>query len=557
MTAMTGKQAMMEMLVAEGVKYIFGNPGTSEGPILDALEDYPDLQYVLASQEGAAMGMADGYSRATGQVSFVNLHIETGLANGLSLLHNAKEGGTPMVVTSANKDIRKLAEGRSDLSEMVRLFSKWSVEVTEPSQVPGIMRRAFTEAKTPPTGPVYVGFSANALDGMAEMQIVPSAEGYFRIPPDEMAISDATDMLVKASSPVLIVGDRLSQSGGVEEAVRLAESIGAKVYATSYSEMNFPTDHPLYFGLIGPSTPHGRSVLSENDVVIAVGTNVFPGFFYFEGHALSDETFLIHIDSAQREIGKSEPTDIGIAADPKKALQELNESIYASITGAYREEVKGRMSHIKKEGGEPESQISPSNAGDSVPDLNTLMSAEDMMQEVAKILPDDVVIADDSVTSRQAIHSAMNFNKPGSIHGERGGALGWGMGGSLGIKLAHPNRPVVAIVGDGSAMMTVQSLWTAANLDIPVVYIICNNRSYRILKLNMDVYKNEVLQEETPTSKYLAMDFPNPMPLARIAEAMGIYAKEIDSIEDIAPALTTALQLGKPAVLDISIDGSV
>ena len=220
-------------------------------------------------------------------------------------------------------------------------------------------------------------------------------------------------------------------------------------------------------------------------------------------------------------------------------------------------EVKWRMSHSKKEGGEPESQISPSNAGYSVPDLNTLMSAEDMMQEVAKILPDDVVIADDSVTSRQAIHSAMNFNKPGSIHGERGGALGWGMGGSLGIKLAHPNRPVVAIVGDGSAMMTVQSLWTAANLDIPVVYIICNNRSYRILKLNMDVYKNEVLQEETPTSKYLAMDFPNPMPLARIAEAMGIYAKEIDSIEDIAPALTTALQLGKPAVLDISIDGSV
>ena len=123
MTVMTGKKALMEMLQAEGIQYIFGNPGTSEGPILDALEDYPDLQYLLTSQEGAAMGMADGYARASGQVSFVNLHIETGLANGLSLLHNAHEGGTPIVVTSANKDVRKLAEGRSDRSEMVRLFT--------------------------------------------------------------------------------------------------------------------------------------------------------------------------------------------------------------------------------------------------------------------------------------------------------------------------------------------------------------------------------------------------------------------------------------------------
>jgi len=556
-TTMTGKQAVMEMLMAEGVKYIFGNPGTSEGPILDALEDYPDLQYVLTSQEGAAMGMADGYSRATGQVSFVNLHIETGLANGLSLLHNARDGGTPMVVTSANKDIRKLAEGRSDLSEMVRLFSKWSVEVTEASQIPAIMRRAFTEAKTPPTGPVYVGFSANALDGIADMQIIPSSEGYFRIPPDEKAISDATEAIGRASCPVLIVGDRLSQSGGVEEAVRLAETIGAKVYATSYSEMNFPTDHPLFFGLIGAGTPDGRSVLAENDVVIAIGTNVFPGFFYFEGHALSDGTSLIHIDSAQREIGKSEPTDIGIAADPRRALQELNESLDSSTTGTFREEVEGRLSNIKNEVKERESQVASVGEDISEANRNSHMSAERMMQEVAKVLPHDAVIADDSVTSRTAIHSAMSFSEPGSIHGERGGALGWGMGGALGIKLAHPNRPVVAIVGDGSAMMTVQSLWTAANLDIPVVYIICNNRSYRILKLNMDVYKNEVLKEDNPSSKYLAMDFPNPMPLARIAEAMGIFAREIDRVEDIAPTLTAALKLGKPALLDISIDGSV
>ena len=174
MPRMTGKRALMEMLRAEGVDFIFGNPGTSEGPILDALEGYPDLRYMLTTQEGVAMGMADGYARAAGKVSFVNLHIETGLANGISLLQNAKDGGTPLVLTAANKDIRKLAEDRTDLAEMVRLFTKWTAEVTHPEQVPSVMRRAFQEAKTPPTGPTFVAFSANALDDEAEMDIVPS-----------------------------------------------------------------------------------------------------------------------------------------------------------------------------------------------------------------------------------------------------------------------------------------------------------------------------------------------------------------------------------------------
>ena len=201
MPTMTGKRALMEMLTAEGVRYIFGNPGTSEGPILDALEDYPNLEYILTTQEGAAMGMADAYARSTQRPSFVSLHIETGLANGISLLHNAKEGGTPMVVTSANKDVRKLAEGRTQLDEMTRLFTKWSAEITHPEQIPSVMRRAFTEAAAPPTGPVYVGFSANALDDEGEVEIVPSARGYHRIAPDAGAIADASAILSDAQTP--------------------------------------------------------------------------------------------------------------------------------------------------------------------------------------------------------------------------------------------------------------------------------------------------------------------------------------------------------------------
>ena len=554
MTKMTGKRALMEMLRAEGVEYIFGNPGTSESAILDALEDYPDIEYILTTQEGAAMGMADAYARSTQRPSFVNLHIETGLANGISLLNNAYEGGTPMVVTSANKDVRKLAEGRTRLDEMVRLFTKWSAEATHPEQIPSVIRRAFNEAKTPPTGPVYVGFSANALDGEAEVEIAPSSPGYFRMAPDAQAISETADLLASASNPVMIVGDRLAQSGGIAEAVRVAELTGAKVYSSAYSEMNFPTAHPQFMGRSAPSSPATREQFADADVVLAVGTNVFSGFFYYSGRALGPETKLIHMDQSHREVGKSEPTDIGIIADPKTGLTDLAEAMESTMSGSDSEAAKGRAANLaeRKAALNAATQQRLKDRWDMSP-----MSTERMMHEVASVLPSGTLIADDSVTTRDAVHSAISFDEPGTVFGERGGALGWGMGGALGLKLANPDRPVVGIVGDGSSMMTVQALWTAATYNIPVVYIICNNRAYRILKLNMNVYKKDIVGEEQPQSKYMAMDFPIPMNIAGMAEAMGVSGRSITDPDDLVPALKAALESGKPAVLDVSIDGSV
>ena len=554
MPKMKGKRALLEMLRAERVGYIFGNPGTSESPIMDALEGFPDLKYMLTTQEGVAMGMADAYARATGKPSFVNLHIETGLANGISLLTNAYEGGTPLVLTSGNKDVRKLAEGRTDLVEMVKQFTKWNAEVTHPEQVPSAVRRAFNEAKTPPTGPTYLAFSANALDDEAEVDIVPSAKGYSRMGPDMRALEDATEILAQASSPIMVVGHRVAQSEASAEAVRVAELIGAKVYATSYPQMIFPTGHPQFMGQINPVLPASRELLSSGDVVLAVGTAVFSGFFYFSGHSIKPSTRLIHIDQASQEVGKSEPTDVGIIGDPKVALGELGDSLESEMSGSDREAAKGRAVSVS---GEKASQNAAwqkrlNDRWDKTP-----MPAERMMTEIAHALPPDTIIADDSVTSHAAIHGAMEFNEPGSIYGITGGALGWGMGGAMGIKLAHPERPVVAVVGDGSAMMTVQALWTAANGNIPVVYVICNNRSYRVLKLNMDTYKTQVLKEESPRSKYLGMDFPIPLNIAGIAEAIGVYGQKIEDPAELAPAMRHALELGKPAVLDVVIDGSV
>ena len=553
---MTGRRALIETLRAEGMKYIFGNPGTSESPIMDALEGYPDIRYLLATQEGVAMGMADAYARASGAPSFVNLHIETGLANGISLLHNANAGGTPLVLTAGNKDTRELAHGRSDLSEMARQFTKWSVEVTDPEAVPIVLQRAFNEAKTPPTGPVFVSFAANALDGEADVDIVPSARGYHRGAPDDRAVEEAVRLLTEAENPVMLVGDRVSQSGATAAAVRVAELLGARVYAPSYSEMNFPTSHPQFVDKVRLGYRGTADLLSEADVVLAVGA-LASGYYMLSEPTLrylGPQTRLVHVDQDASGVGSTQRTDVGIVADPRTALQAITHALESSMSGSAREAAKSRAvaAAEAKEAARSDWERHLRARWDAEP-----MSAERMMTEIATALPPGTIVVDDAVTSSAALYSSISFDEPGSVYGGRGGALGWGMGGAMGVKLAHPDRPVVAVVGDGSAMMTVQGLWTAAVENIPVVYVICNNGAYRVLKVNMDYYKSHVLEDDARPSEYIGMDFPIPFNMAGMAEAIGVYARRITDPSNVGPALEEALALNRPALLDVVIDGTV
>ena len=546
----------MEMLKAEGVEFVFGNPGTTETAIMDELESHPELKYVLVLQEGVAMGMADAYARATGKPSFVNLHIETGLANGISLLHNANDGGTPLVLTSVNLDIREAARGRTDVAAMVRPVTKWSAEVTHPQQVPSMVRRAFNEAKTPPTGPTFLAFSTNALDEESDVEIAASPEGYFRIAPDARAVQRAAQALSDAASPLMVVGDRVAQSDASAEAVRVAELLGAGVYASRYSEMNFPTSHPQFLGPIRSGYPEGRAALSKADVVLVVGKLV-TGYYMFSDPVLDfvgPDTKLVHIDVDANHVGSTQTTHVGVIGDPKMALADLAEALESEMSGSAREAATGRSSTLAEArvASEAAWQRRLKERWD-----NTPMSPERMTAELARSLPKDVIVVDDSVTTSPALHHALDFDEPGSMYGGRGGALGWGIGGAMGIKLANPKRPVVAVEGDGSAMMTVQGLWTAANSKIPVVYIICNNGVYKVLKLNMNIYQEHVLKKGSPQSSYLGMDFPLPLNIAGMAEAMGVYGRRIEDPAELQPALRHALELGKPAVLDVVIDGSL
>ncbi len=552
MPRMKGKYALVEMLRAEGVKYIFGNPGTTESPLTDALEPYPDVQYLTALQEATAIGMADGYARATGRPAFVNVHISVGLSNALSMLYCAHRGGTPLVVTAGQVDARLLnheATLSSDQKELARLYTKWSAELTHAGEIPAIVRRAFRQAMTPPTGPVFLSLPWNVMDEEAEVEIAGSSPVYPRQRPDTRAVEEATALLSRAQKPVMLIGDRIAQSGAVDEAVALAETLGAPVYALSFSEVNFPTSHPLYQGALNTSwaTPRVRAVFEGSDAVLAVGATVVRQLALAPGELVPPGTRIVHVDNSPWEIEKSYPVAVGVLADIGESMKELATALSEAIPPAAKQAAMSRMDAMRKAKAERKAAFQ-GRAKDAL--ARTPMGVEGLMGTLAQVLPPDAIVTTEAPTSSGAMMQAISFDRPGSFYSSRGGGLGWGMPGPVGVKLASPGRPVVGLVGDGAAMYTIQALWTAARYRIPVVYVVCNNRTYKILKEGMARY----LAPEGRESKHIGMDFyERPLDLAKIAEGFGVPGYRVERAEQLRPALEKALGGNTTAVVDVSI----
>ena len=552
---MTGKQALLEMLKAEGVDHIFGNPGTSEGPIIDLLGDYPEFRYILTLQESVAVGMGESYARATGTASFVSLHVDSGLANGIALMLDALNSGTPMVVTSANYDARKVNESMTDLAQLVRPVTKWAVELSLPDQIPSAIRRAFNEANTHPKGPVYVGFTSNALEGMAEMNIVPSRPAYDAPRPSEEGIAQAASLLLDSSRPIMLVGDRLSEDDALDQAVELAELMGLPVYQAGGAEAAFPTTHSQYHGGLSLRVAGQRSVLQQVDLVLAVGADPFAELFYWGDVILPPQAKLVHIDPSPSRIGRSEPTDVGIVAHCGSALSELTLALKERLSPADLSEIEERKKGVVAEARRNRDAFEESVAEkwDHAP-----MTPARMMSELASALPSNAIVVDDSISNRGVMRHYFQASRRGDLRGVRGQSIGGGIGATMGTQCANPDRPVFGIIGDGSAMMTVQGLWTAANDNIPCVFVICNNGSYRVLKVNFNIYQKEVLElPETSGGRLLHSDFATPFNMASIANSMGVHGERITDPADIKPAVDRAVASGKPALLDIVIDGSL
>ena len=550
MPELAGKHALLQMFQAEGVKYIFGNPGTSETPMMTILPEYPDLEYLLVLQEGVAVGMAEGYGRSTGTVPLVSLHIDNGLANAFSMMIDQLRSGTPMVITAGNKDIRKLGPGRSDLAELARPFSKWSAEITHAGQVPSVVRRAFQEARTSPTGPVFVGMSANAFDDIADVNIAPSTEMAANSSADPAAIDEVVGLLSRAEKPIMIIGDRLA--GANVDAVRLAETAGIPVYGHGSAEVNFPASHPLWQGNLSVRAPQAIEAIRSADLILAIGCTVFDDFFYQPGSVIGPGTSLVHIDSDPGSIGKSEPTDIGILAAPPAVVSQLADAVSEIFTGTRSEEAALRVREAKAASTARKEVFGRSAVAQRI---GAPMSPATMARALADALPSNATVFNDGISAGGTIFEALSPSERGSYYAIRGGAIGWGMGATMGVQLGMPDRPVVGVMGDGTAIMTVQALWTAANSNIPAVFVICNNQSYRVLKLNSNVYHR--LQGLPFPDKYVMTDFDIPLDFKAQAEAYGVEGVRVETPEDLAAQVRRGCEMDKPLVIDAIIDGAV
>lgn len=552
-----GKNIFMESLLAEGVKYIFGNPGTTENALLDSLIDYPKLTYIMALHEGVAVGMANYYAQASGTTGVANLHVGPGLGNGLGMLYNAYEGHTPMVLTAGGQDTRfRLREPLlgHDLVSLAEPLTKWSVEPQSADELPLVMHRAFKIAKEPPAGPVFVSLPVNVMEQETDYGPMPPTRMYHASLPDPEGVKAAADLLAHAKNPAIVCGDGVAHAGAVDELVALAEQVGAPVYYEGlHHHINFPTHHancrdrlPADYGSI-------RKAMADMDTVLLVGGNFFEELWYDHGLPFSESTAVIHVEAAPQKLSHNFSANLGLLGDPKAALAALADAAGAAMDDAARTAAQARNEVLAK--WKADDLASQARRTKEVWDNEPIHTSR-LMAELKEAMPKNAIIVNESITATTDLKRTIPFSRQGEYYGTRGGGIGQALPGGIGAKLAHPNQPVIALSGDGSSMYSIQALWTATHHRIPVVYVILHNRSYRVLKLNLNIYRKRFgLGGEKP---YPHMDLTDPdFGYVDIARGYGMEARQVTRPGDLAGALKTAIDSGKPYLLDVVTDGTV
>jgi benzoylformate decarboxylase len=550
---MTGGQAVLEIFRREGVQYIFGMPGATEIFFMDALEDCPDIKYVLGLHEVVVAGMAEGYARTSGKVGVLNLHTGTGLSAALPMLSNAYQGGVPLVITAGQQDTRLLAYEPALAGELVRLagpFTKWATEIIHAEDFPTVFRRAFKLATQPPTGPVFVSLPQNIVASNLNFEYVKGASAYTRVHPDLESIEVAAELLADARSPAIIVEDGVAKSGALAEVVRFAELIGARVYQCWMSDVNFPVDHTLYAGDLDLGSPATREILAKADVLVAIGTELFGLPVYLGESLMPPTTRLVHIDNNGRQIGKNFPVASGIEGDIKVAVADLTSALIRKMRPEKLEGAQVRARAIGEEKQKADKIFAEKmfREKEKVP-----ISVTRLMQEVRDNLKVGTRIVDDCWSCSAILRRTLQFSEAKSYQRARGGgSIGWGLPGAVGVKLASPDRPVVCISGDGSAMWSIQSLWTAAHYDIPVTYIICANACYQQVR-NMKA----LILKEKAGGRYLGTYLEEPRnDFCKIAEGMGIQAQRVEKPEQLKSVLQRAFGSEKPNLVEVFMDSA-
>lgn len=547
------RDLFFEFLEAEGVEYIFGNPGTTELPLIDGCNEHPSVRYVLSLHEDVAVAQAMGYARASGKIGVVNLHVAPGVAHGLGNLYNAYRARVPLLVTAGQHHSGLKVQDpilTADLAALVRPFTKWAYEVTLADELPIALQRALKEVSTPPFGPVFLSLPMDLLlrehDGLGGAKVsrveAPVA--------DSAVIGHAVRVLGTAETPVILAGDGVGHAGAWTEVAEIAEWLGAKVYTEGYSTLaNFPSRHPLYAGPISNLPTEMRNTFDDVDVLLMCGvTSQAPVSRYDDGGPLVPwRVRTISLDDDPSAIGKNQPVEVGLVGDVKRNLTLLKERLTAALPDAAA--VRARTAAAERaclERAETwDKKVANARASGQ-------LSATLVAAELRDLLPRDAIFVDESVSNRPSFVNVLNFADPNAYFAANGLSLGYSVGAAVGIQLAAPQRRVVNVLGDGSFMYYPQALWNAANKQAPVLFVVLNNGSYRVLKLIVERLGGP-WGSSTEMPPGLDLDSPK-IDFVALARSFGVDGERVEKSLELKDALERGLASNVPYLLDVVLD---
>jgi len=548
----TGRSAFLALLKDEGITHLFGNPGTTELPIMHALKDHPDLTYVMAMQESLVVAIADGFSRASGKLVACNVHVAPGLGNAMGSLFNAKFTGTPMILTAGQQEqghglMEPVLFG--PLVQMAEPLVKWAVEVTRLEDLPRIVRRAAKIATTPPTGPVFISLPGDILNSEAGIDLGRSTRVDTRVRPSDEAVQALAARILKARNPVIIAGDEIVKSDALKEASQLAETLGAPAFqcSTPYGAQ-FLSESPCFMGALSRLQKQVREVLSPYDLMVVLGADPLRMSVYSEVDPKPDELPIVQIGLVDWDLAKNYGAEIALKADVKETIKALIPALKTAGGAALETRAKQGLAELSSKNWIARrkalvEQISKAKEKSPIdPDYLTL--------QVVEAMPENAILVDEGLTSGRQLLSLRPHRDRYGYHALASGGIGWGLPASVGVSLANPQRPVVCFSGDGSSMYSIQALWTAAHHKLPLNVVICNNGGYRIIKQRLLAFHGD--------DHYVGMDFVDPpVDFSGLAKSFGLEAIKISNPAELKPKLSDAFNRPGAKLIEVMLSNSV
>lgn len=558
---MRGRDVFLQSLVLHGVRHIFGNPGTTESPLLDALAEFPSINYVIHLHEGIATGAASYYARTSGRTPVVNLHAAPGLGNAIGMMYNALKAHAPMVVTAGQQDTRMLRRDpilAHDLAAMAAPVTKWSTQVESADEMDEVMRRAFKIANDPPYGPVFVALPINVMEQETQNRAVAPGRLYRESPPDAAAITEMAALIKAAHAPVIVVGDEVARGDAVNDLVRLAESIGAPVWFEGIrGHASVPGAHAHARGNLPFDAAAIRKSFGDADLVLLLGGAFFEEIWFTPGSPFPADAKVLQIETSAAPLAHNFAVDVGLVAGMSAALRALNDAVAANTDSAWQAAARSRCTQLaeKKAADTAAYEARRAKAWARLP-----VSMPRVMAELRRATPPDALIVEESITASIDFAAAFAGETAEPILGARGGGIGQGLAGAIGAALSgndngeQSTRPVLCVSGDGSAMYSIQALWTAAHHNLPIVFVILTNREYRVLKHNLDLYRQRF--DAASSNPYPQMDLNAPqLGFVEMAAGMGVPGVRISEPDEIAAALQAAFAARAPRLVEIVIEG--